>query len=207
MAVVSHDNRIRSLNHRVLESLLHPAVADVGENSGARTAGISTVETQSEQPWPASIRVCDPELCAQVSDRAVELGAVMQLDVVDAEAKIVQQIRAEGVAPVDHVIVDWRVREAGAQQGKRTDRRVVLLGMRIAAEDVVVVGGVEIDLYVVLVGVDQPGLSVAGIVLRARYRSPPDKETTRTSACATGSIGSTAAILLLGIGALPLNGS
>ena len=66
MAVVSHDHRIRSLNHRILESLLDSAAADVGENSGARPAGISAVETQVEQPWPACIGVCDSELRAQM---------------------------------------------------------------------------------------------------------------------------------------------
>ena len=139
MAVVSQDHRIRSLNHRVLESLLDSVAADVGKNSGGRATGISTIETQFEQSRSTSVRVCDPELRTQVADRAVELGAVMQFDVVDAEAKIVQQVRTEGVAPVHHVVVDGRVREAGAQQGKRVDRRVVLLGVRKAAEDMVVV--------------------------------------------------------------------
>jgi len=44
----------------------------------------------------------------------------------------------------------------------------VLLGVRITAEDMVAPGSVEIDFYVVLVGVKGLGLSVAEIVLSAR---------------------------------------
>ena len=71
------------------------------------------------------------------------------------------------MGPVDDFIVDWRVGEACAQQLERIDRRVVLFRMRIATEDVVARGGVEIDFYIVLVGVKGLRLSVAKVVLQA----------------------------------------
>ena len=79
MAVVSHDQRIRGLNHRILESLLDPVAADVRENTGAGPAGISTIETEFEQARPTGIRICDPKLRTQISNAAVEIGAVMHL--------------------------------------------------------------------------------------------------------------------------------
>ena len=152
----------------------------VGKDSVAGTAGISTIEPQFEQSRSTIVRVRDPKLRAQITDRAVEFGAVMQFDVVDAEANIVQQVRAEGVAPVNHLIVDGRVREAGAQQGKRIDCRVVLLGMGIAAKDMVVVGGVEVDLDVVLVAVDQSCLECSWSCSACSNRWQRDRGRTRT---------------------------
>jgi hypothetical protein len=72
------------------------------------------------------------------------------------------------VGPVDDLIVNGGVGEAIPQQFERTDGRVVLLGVRITAEDMVASGGVEVDFDVVLVGVKGLSLSVAEIILPAR---------------------------------------
>ena len=134
--------------------------------------GFPPLNPKFEQPCSACIGVCDSELRAQIAYAGVELGAVMQLDVVDAKANVIQQVRTEGVAPVHHVIVDRCVREACAQQGKRIDRRVMLLGVREAAKHVVVGRGIEVNLDVVLVGIDELGLRIAGVVLRSRSNRP-----------------------------------
>src|SRR4029077_15511726 len=127
--------------------------------------------------------VCDPELRTQISDAAIELGAVVQLDVVDPEANIVQQIRIERVAPVDDIVVDWSLREARSQQCKRIERGIVLLGMGIAAENMIVPGGVEVDFYVVLTGIDLSGLGVTIIGLRRGSDRSRIKRRGEQSAC------------------------
>ena len=156
MAVMSQDYRIRSLNHRILESLLDSVAAHVGENSGAGPLGFPPLNPSSSNPVPPAFAFAIPKLRAQIADGAVEFGAVIQLDMVHTKANIIQQVRTEGVAPVHHVIVDRRIREACAQQGKRIDRRVVLLGVRKAAKNMVVIRGIEINLDVVLVVLTSP---------------------------------------------------
>ena len=83
---------------------------------------------------------------------------------INAHSQVVQQIGAERVAPVDAYILDWGIRETVSIEHKGISRWIVLVGMRVAAEDVVFLTGIEVDLYIVLAIVEGLNLSVGRIV-------------------------------------------
>ena len=58
------------------------------------------------------------------------------------------------MAPINRDILNRSIRKAASQQRKRVVRWIVLIGVRVAAEKMILRTGVEIDLYVVLVGVE-----------------------------------------------------
>ena len=74
------------MNDRVLEPLLHSAVADVGEDS------IACIECQVEQSRSTIVCMSDPQLSTEIPDRLIELGPVMQFYVINAETNIIQQV-------------------------------------------------------------------------------------------------------------------
>src|SRR3981081_4282402 len=116
MAIARQHNRIRELDNRVMEALHNPAASDTAER--VRISGIaggSAIESQKQHTWSALVAICNTKLLSQVAQRTREACAVLQLDVVDTEANVIQETGTDGVCPVDNFIVDGRVREPGAQ--------------------------------------------------------------------------------------------
>ena len=116
-AACVHD-RIGQLDNRIIKFLRDPAATDVAEYSSALIAGSSTVKTQSEKARPTLVTIRDAKLLSQVTNGAWEVCTIMQFHVIDAEANIIQEARAEGMGPIDDFIVYRSVREASAQQDK-----------------------------------------------------------------------------------------
>src|SRR3954462_6858542 len=108
------------------------------------------------------------------------------------------------MAPVKPNVFNGRVGESIAQERKRVSRRIVLLGVGVAPKDLIVRTSVEVDLDVVLIGINLPGGRVGRIILRSGpvgcgYRLELNRF------AATELIGSV--ITLFRKGALPLRGS
>jgi len=76
--------------------------------SVSRTAGSSTIESQLQHTRATLIAVCDTEPLGQIA-RLSKVGAIVQLDVIDTKANVVQEAGTEGVGPVDDFIVNRRV--------------------------------------------------------------------------------------------------
>src|SRR4051794_25871640 len=112
--VMGHDDGIRCLDHRVLESLLDAIAADIGQNASTNIAGTSTIESQLKKPRAACIGVRDAEVCTQASDAAAKLRSVVQLDVIDPEANVIQKVRTERMAPIHYIIINRSIRKARA---------------------------------------------------------------------------------------------
>src|SRR5580765_1793677 len=162
------DYRVRRLDDGIVELLLNTRAPDVGEKAAPRIAWRTSIEAQLQQTGAAGIRIVDAELGTQISDFTVEGRSVVQPDVVDPEANIVQQRWTECVAPINHLAIDGCIGKTGPQKIKRIHSRIVLLGMRVAAVNVVTLGRDKVYLDIVLVGVDDSRLCVAGVVLSPR---------------------------------------
>src|ERR1700726_5237847 len=97
-----------------MEGLLDPAASDAAEDvvswgaSISRTAGSSTIESQLQHTGATLIAVCDAKLLSKIA-QLPKVAAVVQLDVVDTKANVVQEAGTEDVGPVDDFIVNRRV--------------------------------------------------------------------------------------------------
>ena len=74
-----------------MDSAASDAAEDVvpGGASISRTAGSSTIESQLEHTRTTLIAVCDAQLLREIAQLS-KVAAVVQLDVVDTKANIVQ---------------------------------------------------------------------------------------------------------------------
>ena len=104
VAIVVYDDRVRGLDNGIIEFLLHSGIADApqdlieGNGKQARNAG--------------RVAIPDTELVAEITDRTVELRAIVQPDVIHAKSHIIQKSRTECMGPIHDLVLNWSIRES-----------------------------------------------------------------------------------------------
>ena len=72
-----------------MEALRHPAASEATKGAIARTARSAAVESEEQQARPPLVSVGNSKLLSQVPYIAAKVGAVIEFDVVNTEARVV----------------------------------------------------------------------------------------------------------------------
>ena len=116
--------------------------------------GAVVVEVEGQQAVETGrVTIADAKGIAELSNAGSPAGAVVQSDMAPAEAGIVGKIVVDHPSPIANGVIDRGSRKTVSEQLVAIGRRIVLVGPGIATRNVVLVGGLVVDLDISLIDV------------------------------------------------------
>src|ERR1019366_8589880 len=156
--VATHFHHVAAANHGEIVRVVVRGGGEqlLGADIGVTQAGGVGEAVDGKQPGAGILHA---QFAGNIS-RPLIGASVVQHEIIHADARLIHQSRTDGPRPVDDAVLEGSDIEAVIEEGSRVNARLILASVGIPRAQIVLFGGLIVQLEVALIALDVAGRGV-----------------------------------------------